>query len=286
MRHEFGGLWTQKKLYVLEQYLEFYTTALKNQPFILHYADAFAGTGTQDPKVANSQGELIPLEGFNGSVRTALSATPCFHQYHFNDLNPDYICELEKIRDENPDKKIYVSRCDANDFVPKFCKSMNYNDRAVLLLDPYNTELDWHTLKHVADSQKVDLWLLFPISVIFRLTPRDGAKIRPEWRKTLNRLLGTDDWESALYEVKEEPVIDDLFSSSDPNTPYERLNVMELKAWVLGRLRELFSYVAEPVTLTNNNSPLFLFFFAVSNPDKKAWGLADRAATHIIKSQI
>ena len=41
----FGGPWTEAKLTILERYLDFYTTALKNQSFRLLYIDAFAGSG-------------------------------------------------------------------------------------------------------------------------------------------------------------------------------------------------------------------------------------------------
>ena len=41
----YGGEWTHQKLDILEDYLNAYTTALKNQHFRLLYIDAFAGTG-------------------------------------------------------------------------------------------------------------------------------------------------------------------------------------------------------------------------------------------------
>ena len=42
---DFGGDWTIQKLEILEDYLNAYTTALKNQSFSLMYIDAFAGAG-------------------------------------------------------------------------------------------------------------------------------------------------------------------------------------------------------------------------------------------------
>ena len=41
----FGGDWTERKLNILAGYLKAYNIALKNQPFIRVYIDAFAGTG-------------------------------------------------------------------------------------------------------------------------------------------------------------------------------------------------------------------------------------------------
>jgi three-Cys-motif partner protein len=48
--HAFGGDWTTAKLDVLAGYLKAYTTALKSQPFLLEYIDAFAGTGYRDTR--------------------------------------------------------------------------------------------------------------------------------------------------------------------------------------------------------------------------------------------
>ena len=283
VKHRYGGLWTRKKLEVLEDYLQFYVTALKNKSFNLYYADAFAGTGSQDPKVVEGQGILIPEEDLKGSVITALEVNPGFDRYYFNDLDSDHVKNLQEIQEKYPTTDIRITMEDANTFVPSFCNNLTSNDRAVLFLDPYSTQLDWETLRYVKDSEKVDLWLLFPISVIIRMTPRDGARIKAEWKSTLDRLLGTNDWEQALYKPKEEPMMDDLFGPTSDDLETERLNVKELQDWLTGRLKEMFPYVAKPLLLKNNGSPLFLFYFAVSNPSHKAWGLAEKAASHIIK---
>ncbi len=285
MEHNFGGLWTKKKIAILKDYLSFYTTALKNKPFTLHYADAFAGTGSVRPRSQNAQMPLVSQEDIIGSVKTALEIKPGFDHYHFNDNNPEHVSVLEQIKSEHPDKSIQITSDDANQFVPAFCAKLTGRDRAVLFLDPYSTQLDWKTLSYVAGSGKIDVWLLFPISVIFRMTPTKGENIQPEWSNTLTRLLGTPDWEQALYKPVENMGTPDLFDEPQASDATERLNTNELEKWVTGRLQEIFSYVAKPVPLTNNNRPLFLFYFAVSNPSKKAWGLADRVVSDILKKQ-
>ncbi len=284
MKHPFGGIWTQKKLEVLEKYLGFYTQALKNQRFRLHYADGFAGTGSHTPKYMDlgMQEGLIETEELRGSVTRALEVEPGFDHYHFNDLNPKHIEALEELAARYPDKMITVHQSDANDFVPDFCQRLGRSDRAVLLLDPYSTQLNWSTLDDVAKSERVDLWLLFPISALSRMTPRDGGKVQESWRKTLNRLLGTDDWQKTLYKPKELPQMDDLFGDSEDSMETERINVEELQSWVTGRLKELFPYVAEPVPLRSNGSLLFLFYFAVSNPHPAAGALAQKVVKSIL----
>jgi three-Cys-motif partner protein len=278
MKQEFGGIWTRKKIAVLNEYLRSYSTALKSQNFILHYVDAFAGNGTNHVATTAAQDLLIPLEDFRGSVRTALEVKPGFHKFHFNDLNPECVAELERLQREFPDKDIKVYTKDANRFVCEFCDKLRWNDRVVIFLDPFSTQLDWTTLHHISKVKQVDLWFLFPISVILRMTPRYGTKIRPEWSDTLARLLGTDEWEFSLY--KQTPTTADLFESTDEFM--HRINTSELGNWVTERLREIFPYVAPPVQLNNNNRPLFLLFLAVSNPNEKAWSLAQRIATSII----
>ncbi len=283
MEHRFGGPWTQKKLSILENYLSIYTTALSNH-FTLHYVDGFAGTGSQNTKINDSQRVLVPEENLRGSAKVALEINPSFHQFHFNDLNPKHAQALEEIKRGFPDKQVHITQKDANTFVPDFCNTLRWNDRAVLLLDPFSTELDWNTLKPVAQSEKIDLWLLFPISAILRMTPKDGAKIIPEWGKTLSRLLGTEDWQKALYKPKPTPLIQDMFENQEEDAA-TRLNIDELELWITNRLKELFSYVAKPVPLKNNKTTLFLFYFAVSNKKDVAWKLADRIVKNILQNQ-
>jgi three-Cys-motif partner protein len=284
MAHKFGGIWTQKKIEVLEQYLSFYVQALKNQKFNLHYADAFAGTGSHTPIDDEMQEELIPLEELKGSVLSALSVTPKFDEYHFNDLSSEHVDALLKIKQEYPELKISITQSDANEFAPHFCKSLSSNDRAVLFLDPYSTQLNWETIKYIATTSKVDMWLLFPISIILRLTPKDADKVKDNWKEILNRLLGTNDWEDALYKPIEKPPIQDMFADTEDRTDlYERINVKELEKWVSNRLKEEFAWVAEPVRLNNKGRPLFLFYFAISNKSPKAIGLAKKVANQIVK---
>lgn len=283
MKHTFGGLWTRKKLAVLEDYLKFYTTALRNKPFTLHYADAFAGTGSQNPKVDYQQKDFLPEEDLDGSVRIALEVEPGFNRYHFNDLDSEHAKAIKEILAEYPNRHGVVTVQDANVFVTNFCSKMTAMDRAVLFLDPYSTELDWGTLATIAESEKIDLWLLFPLSAIVRMTPTDGDRIRPEWGETLGRLLGTDEWQKSLYKPKPLIPMEDLFGDIQVKTGSERLNIEELQNWLTERLRQLFQYVAKPVLLTNNKRPLFLFYFAVSNPSEKAWRLADKVVKDILK---
>ena len=111
-----------------------------------------------------------------------------------------------------------------------------------------------------------------------------GSRFDQSGRRKINKMLGTTDWENALYHPKDLPPMDDLFDQPEAvDLLTERINPGELSNWVHRRLEEIFAYVAKPVLLTNNNRPLFLLFFTVSNPGKKARELAQRLSKAALK---
>ena len=44
-----------------------------------------------------------------------------------------------------------------------------------MFLDPYGTQVSWDTIKLIADTRAIDLWILFPIGAVNRLMNRDGT---------------------------------------------------------------------------------------------------------------
>ena len=281
-RHPFGGPWTQLKLSILRDYLNFFTTALKGKGFTLHYADAFAGTGHQSSKAVKGQDPMFPIEDLDGSAQIALNVDPPFHKYHFNDLSDEHYNALNELVSKYSKRDCQVTRLDGNEFVKQFCGSLSSNDRAILFIDPYSTELNWDTLKYVANSQRIDLWLLFPISALLRMTPNDPDRLDESWVRKIDLLLGTSEWKDALYKPKPAPIIGDMFDEVE-HSGMERLNVEGVAEFVKARLGEQFAYVAKPATLYANGRPLFLFMFAVSNRVKVAQALAEKVSTHILR---
>ena len=75
--NKFGGSWTKQKLNVLEKYLNFYMTALKNQKFKKIYIDCFAGSG----KIEFADEAVI-----NGSATIALDIDNKFDEYYRESL--------------------------------------------------------------------------------------------------------------------------------------------------------------------------------------------------------
>lgn len=172
----FGGKWTQEKLLILESYLDTYTTALKDQPFRLSYVDAFAGSGSWNPKSGYSEEEYEDFRDLlRGSASIALDVQDKpFDRLVFIEADTQRSESLEALRSQHQDRRIDVINSDANAVLPEFCASMASNDRAVVFLDPYATEVSWETIESIAETGKVDCWILFPLMAITRMMPRNN----------------------------------------------------------------------------------------------------------------
>jgi three-Cys-motif partner protein len=109
MAHSFGGKWTQEKLEKVGNYLQTYSTALKNQSFRRIYVDAFAGTGYVNFKEKQNNQMLFPefeetevKEFVKGSAQIALNVIPPFDEYIFIEKDENRFSELEKLKEDFP----------------------------------------------------------------------------------------------------------------------------------------------------------------------------------------
>jgi three-Cys-motif partner protein len=288
--HRFGGDWTATKLAILSRYLAAYTTALKKQPFRTAYIDAFAGTGYRALQTDAEKSLLFPdladeaPQGLlEGSAKLALEVEPRFDRYIFIEKDRDRCEQLEKLKKDFPDlaADITVRPGEANEVIQDLCGKKWKNRRAVLFLDPYGMQVEWTTIEKVANTGAIDLWLLFPLGIgVNRLLPRSG--VVPEgWRNRLDLFLGSDDWYRAFYQVE---TTTNLFGEEE--TTVAKAGIETIGKYFVERLKSVFPGVApKPKILMNSmNCPLYLFCFAVSNPNPKAWGIALDIANHILKS--
>jgi len=275
-RQRFGGDWTIEKLDILSSYLDFYITALKNQPFRTIYIDAFAGTGSI--KVGGKE------EAIEGSAKLALKAQKKFDEYIFVERNKKYAKELNEMvleQFENLSDRITVFNADCNTKLHELCQNLNWDSsRAILFLDPYATEVKWETLKAIAATKAIDVWYLFPLSAANRMMKRDG-EIDPSWKAKLDLIFGDSGWYQEFY--REDPQIN-FFGEEKL---IKNVNTEALTKYICKRLQTIFPSVAQnPRILYNTkNSPLFLFCFAISNDSPKAIGLALKGANYILKNR-
>lgn len=297
--HQFGGQWTSRKLDVLERYLRSYTTALKDKPnparpFRKAFIDAFAGSGYRDASRAadgthDTQRLLFPdladeePQGLlEGSARLALKTQPPFDRYIFVERSRDRCVQLENLKLEFPElaNRIDIQQGDANAEIQQLCSGNWRSHRAVLFLDPYGLQVDWATVEAVAGTEAIDLWLLFPLGIgVNRLLTQSGD-IPEDWRRRLNRLLGTDEWYSEFYNV-ESTLNLSLFGTDQEQVVKARME--DIGQYFIDRLGKIFAGVArEPGVLRNSrNNPLYLLCFAVGNERGKEVALG--IAEHLLK---
>ena len=157
--HSFGGFWTEQKLDALRQYLGAYTTVMKNQhQFKLLYIDAFAGSGAVTIRDHNdsSRKRKIP-----GSAAIALNEDR-FDEYWFWEPDADRHRQLLLLVAEHG--KEDISHAENRKFnTQKTLKALaDWNSRGVLFIDPYGMEMGFDDLIRLGETEKLDIWYLFP----------------------------------------------------------------------------------------------------------------------------
>jgi three-Cys-motif partner protein len=200
------------------------------------------------------------------SARIALKAEPPFDGYIFIEKNKRRSKALEALKLEFRKRKINIRRGEANSELRKICRIDWSARRAVLFLDPYGMQVEWETIRAVAATHAIDMWLLFPLGIgVNRLVTNDG-NIPNAWRRRLDLLLGTDRWFDEFYKTEKAP--SSLFD--DPDGPSERLvkaKIDTIAHYFTHRLREVFPAVASsPRALRNSQgNPMYLLHFASGN---------------------
>ena len=193
LHHRFGGTWTEEKLEQLGKYLAAYMKIFTQNPkaawYRTIYVDAFAGTGYRTPpEIDRSTARLFSRDEEailfqKGSAVIALETEPSFDEYLFVDLASDHVRELELLKARYPDKarKVRIEQQEANQFLASWCKSTNWGKtRAVVFLDPYGGQVEWETIQAIAQTNAIDLWVLFPVGAVvnrllIRNKPPSGA---------------------------------------------------------------------------------------------------------------
>jgi len=275
--HDFGGDWTTEKLERVRKYLVAYARIFEvnrwARRFTSIYVDAFAGTGYRSVRAPGSEGHPSfaefadpDAEAFlKGSARIALEVEPPFNRYLFVERDPDRARELEKLRQEFPDKadRVQVVQEEANAYLMDWCRHSDWGrSRAVMFLDPYGMEVEWALIETIAQTRAIDLWLLFPLGVAVNRLLTRAELPPPTWSDALTRLFGSDDWRDAFYHQRTEVT---LFGEKE--TQVKDADFESIAAHFVKRLRGVFAGVADnPLPLRNSrNVPIYLLCFAAGN---------------------
>ena len=283
----FGGGWSDDKLYALRSYLTAYNQALSKSSFERIYIDAFAGAGTRDvPQETDEQlfddAQSKEDEGYrHGSPLIALGIEPPFHRFVFIERDAASIAKLEtQVAESFPSRIGDVSfrQGDANELLHDLTQENWKTRRAVAFLDPFALHVKWQTIKSIAKTQAIDMWLLFPAMAVNRMLPRSGV-VPPKWAARLTETFGSSEWEGYFYEKHQADMFGEETISKQPKI-FEKLS-----DFITMRLKTVFEdAVKKPMILRNSSgAPLFLLCFASGNP--KGAPIALRIANHIINKK-
>ncbi len=276
-QHEFGGDWTTDKLERLRKYLHAYMQIFSKNEQARHltpiYVDAFAGTGYRiQPQNFPEGAILLPeltesdsLAFLKGSARIALEVQPAFHRYIFIEQDVQRARELAHLREEFPplSQRVGIINQDANTYLMDWCQRMGPLERAVIFLDPYGMQVEWQLIEQIARTQKVDLWLLFPLGVaVNRLLTKSGPP-PTGWSSALTRLFGSETWLDAFYPSRKVLTLFGEQRETSREADFEKIG-----QFFVQRLKTVFAEVAEnPLPLRNSkNNPIYLLCFASGNP--------------------
>jgi three-Cys-motif partner protein len=256
------------------------------------YVDAFAGTGyrTKTRLSSDRQPQLLfepddpdAKEYLKGSARIALEVEPSFNHYLFIDKNPLYVQELEKLKEQFPQKasRIKIKQADANIYLSDWCSRGDWRyNRAVVFLDPYGMQIDWNLITIIAKTQAIDLWLLFPLGVAVNRLLKKGEPPEEEWANALTRIFGTDEWITVFYPHQK---ILTLFGEEDIQCKQAEFD--QIGNFLIERLKKVFIGVADTALQLCNSkhNPIYLLCFAAGNP--KGSQTAVRIAKYIIEKK-
>ena len=182
---------------------------------------------------------------------------------------PDLQTDIKLVQDE------------ANSYLQELCNHdwLRSRRRAVLFLDPYGMAVKWNTIEAIANTQAIDLWMLFPLGMAVNRLLRKDARINRTVQNTLNEFFGTEDWFKEFYKNDESPSLFGPLSGQQKVADFD-----SIEAYFIERLESVFTKVAKnPLRLYNRrNNPLYLLCFAAGNP--KGASTAVKIAQDILKA--
>ena len=286
LNHEFGGVWTRRKLEILRNYLNAFTTSLKNKRFDLVYVDSHAGDGIWVPK----DGDPI-----DGSPLIALKTDDSkFAELFLNDDDSEKVMRLKhRVRGSFPHRQgVHYSCEDADRFLVATCRALKNTMRGVAFFDPYNSQSSWSSMQAVAKTEVLDAIILYPAGAIWRQLPNRVDANRPHpFARNLTRFFGDQSWNQA-YDPKFAAELRERHGLGGGSQPMMDLSGVEIRSEhdlipyiYKERLEEEFGAVyMKPVPIPINRSSYFEMIFAVSNPSQTAQELALRIFDGVVAS--
>jgi len=258
-RKDIIGRWSEEKLGLLEKYLRAYAVIMSKQKQrwlkAFHYVDAFAGSG--QPKAKDEERYIA------GSPLRALQCEPRFDGHWFVELLPWRAKSLQALQSQFPDRRVEIRQGDCNailreEIIPQITYASR--QRGLVFLDPYGLQVDWETVKALAQAKTFDVFVNFPLMGVTRLLRRDEPP-KGQVRALLNRVMGSSNWVEKIYRPAAQ-----LSLFGETLVVRDVIRAEWLARVYADQMGVLFPYVSKPVIMTNSrNTALYALFLASHN---------------------
>jgi three-Cys-motif partner protein len=269
------GPWAREKLDRLRAYLSAYMKILSHQASLRTvYVDAFAASGRAVVRKKEHDDPTIHLElgdeardqdsrqVIDGSPRVALGIEPPFEQYVFIESDERRLAELKALEMlYGTRRKIAVRSGDCNTYLTTTLLNVlasNRRWRGVVFLDPFGMQVPWSTIKRLADTKQIEVFINFPVGMaIQRLLPR-SAQLTPRHRAKLDAYFGDPSWYDEVYLAEA-----GLFEAGMRKRPDAGERLLK---WYRERLKRAFGHVSTARLITNSKGG-HLYYLVFAGPN-------------------
>lgn len=192
------GQWSISKLEMLSEYAHAYSTIMQAQKRTwlkaYYYIDGFAGPG-----IALYEDDQEVTGFLSGSPVRALACDPKFDHLWFVDRSRARSALLqETINRLGEGERATVRTGDSNIEIQSIVSNLGRQERALAFLDPYGLQVEWSTIRALAESGIVDVFINFSSMGIIRNLRREGGP-SDDARAIFRTVLADSSWIDDLY---------------------------------------------------------------------------------------
>jgi three-Cys-motif partner protein len=173
---------------------------------------------------------------------------------------------LQQLKAEFPDRDIRIVEEDSNQFITReITPRIHYRSqrRAFAFIDPFSTHVDHDTIRQIAETGAIEIFLHFPTMAINRsqLHNKIEVDVNGADGDAMDRIWGSHGWHDYLYQ--QQP---DLFGGVWDVKKRRTGSSFLSRLFVEKRLKPLFPFVTDPILIANlHGADIYSLIFAGHN---------------------
>jgi three-Cys-motif partner protein len=188
---------------------------------------------------------------------------------------------LQRLKAAFPDRDIRIIEEDCNRVITRdITPRIRYRSqrRAFAFIDPFSTHVEYDTIRQIAETGAIEMFLHFPTMAINRGELHNKIEVNADCTDgdVMDRIWGNHDWHDSLY-MRQPDLFGGAWDIKKRRTGADFLS----RLFVEERLRPLFKYVTDPIVIKSPNGPhIYCLIFAGHNET------GARIADHVFRKKI